>query len=147
MLKQVQHALRTAMDDALRQLGTTASQYAVLSVLSETRAISGAELARRCFVTPQTMNELITALENAGLVARAPHAVHGRILEVSLTEAGELLLGRANAAVAQIEQTMLSGLSDAERAALLDLLRRCAAALTPGRQTHAAAERKQRLAR
>ncbi len=129
VLKQVQQALRSAMDDVLRELGTTTAQYAALGVLAELPGVSSAELARRCFVTPQTMNDVVVGLEKAGLVARKPHPVHGRILEVTLTELGRQQWTRANDAVSKIERRMLRDLSKAERDMLLDLLTRCANAL------------------
>jgi DNA-binding MarR family transcriptional regulator len=130
VLKEAQQALRSAMDDALRELGTTAAQYAALSVLAESQGLSGAELARRCFVTPQTMNDIIVGLEKAQLVTRKAHPVHGRILEASLTETGLQRLRRAEEVVSEIERRMVQGLSEIERQMLLDLLKRCAAALS-----------------
>jgi DNA-binding MarR family transcriptional regulator len=130
VLKEGQQALRSAMDDALRELGTTAAQYAALSVLAESQGLSGAELARRCFVTPQTMNDIIVGLEKAQLVTRKAHPVHGRILETSLTDIGRQRLTRADELVSEIERRMLQGLSEIERQMLLDLLKRCAAALS-----------------
>jgi hypothetical protein len=56
-LKRAEHALRLEMDGALRDMGLTTPQYAALSVLGDEPGLSGAELARRCFVTPQTIME------------------------------------------------------------------------------------------
>ena len=134
MLKWAQHALRMHMADALRALGTTAAQYAALGVLAESPGLSGAELARRCFVTPQSMNAIVVSLEAAGLVARSPHPVHGRIIETSLTEAGRKLLDWGNRAVWEVERKMLDGLSTQDSAMLLDLLRRCTTNLEPERR-------------
>lgn len=132
LLKQAQHALRLAMDDALGQLGTTTAQYAALAVLHEAPGLSGAELARRCFVTPQTMNSILVSLESAGLVERRPHPVHGRILEASLTAAGRELLARAHRAVVDIELRMLRGLDPDEQRALARYLQHCVGALSEG---------------
>src|SRR3712207_8022525 len=63
-LKRAQHALRSEMDGALRGVGLTTPQYAALSVLEGEEGISGALLARRCFVTPQTMNGILVNLED-----------------------------------------------------------------------------------
>jgi DNA-binding MarR family transcriptional regulator len=132
LLKQAQHALRLAMDDALRQLGTTTAQYAALAVLQEAPGLSGAELARRCFVTPQTMNSILVSLENAGLIERRPHPIHGRILEASLTAAGRKLLARAHRAVVDIELRMLRGLDPNEQRMLAKYLQHCVGALGEG---------------
>jgi DNA-binding MarR family transcriptional regulator len=129
LLKQAQHALRTAMDRALRERGLTTPQYAVLSALDEQPGLSNAELARRAFVTPQTMNSILVLLERAGLVERRPHAEHGRVLTTVLTPAGAELVRACHEAVERIEQRMLAPLSNAERAQLATLLRTCAKAL------------------
>ncbi len=131
-MKRVQHALRLEMDGGLRGLGLTTPQYAALSVLEEEPGLSGATLARRCFVTPQTMNQILVNLESAGLVARWRHSEHGRILQAYLTSEGEGLLSSAHRMVGDIEQRMLAGLSSDERQRLLDALRGCAEALEAG---------------
>lgn len=128
-LKRAQRALRGAMDDALAPLGLTTPQYAGLAVLEETPGISSAELARRCFVTPQTMNAIVAGLERRGLLERRAHAVHGRILETTLTNEGAVLLRRAHEQVRAIETRMTSQLSGREQRQLFELLARCAQAL------------------
>jgi len=127
VLKRAQQALRGAMDDALRRRGLTTAQYAVLSALEEAPGLSGAELARRCFVTPQTMNEIVGSLEVGGLVER--RRGDARILRADLTAAGLDLVGACHQVVAAIEERMVSGLSPRERRHLLDDLHRCVAAL------------------
>ena len=59
-LKKAQYGLRSRMDEELRGVGLTTPQYAALSALGEEPGASGAGLARRCFVTPQTMNGILT---------------------------------------------------------------------------------------
>ena len=131
-MKRVQHALRLEMDDALRGLGLTTPQYAALSVLVEGPGSSGAEVARRCFVTPQTMNGVLVNLEGSGLLSRRTHPEHGRVLQAYPTREGEELLVRADRAVLEIEEKMLSGLQRDERLRLLEALRSCAGALGVG---------------
>ena len=126
ILKQAQHGLRTRIDRQLRTLGLSTAQYALLAALHEAKVASGAELARRCFVTPQTITGLIVGLMRAGLVVRSPSLRHGRVIETRLTPDGLRLLRRANASVFAVEEDMLSDLSASERAALGRMLRLCA---------------------
>ena len=135
-LKRAQHALRLAMDAALAPLDLTTPQYVVLSVLGRAQdagevALSGAELARRCFVTPQTMTGLVAGLEARDLVRRRPHATHGRVLDVGMTSAGRETLLRAHGSAGAVEQRMLAGRTVAEQRRLAAWLRDCADALTP----------------
>jgi DNA-binding MarR family transcriptional regulator len=128
-MKRAQHALRLAMDGALRGVGLTTPQYAALSVLEEEAGLSGATLARRCFVTPQTMNQILMNLQGSGMVERRPHPEHGRVLSVYLTRKGAELVALAHGEVGAIEERMLAGLDRGERYRLLEALRDCAESL------------------
>ena len=128
-MKRAQHALRLAMDGALRGVGLTTPQYAALSVLEEEAGLSGAALARRCFVTPQTMNQILMNLQGSGMVERRPHPEHGRVLSVYLTRKGAELVTLAHGEVGAIEERMLAGLDRGERYRLLETLRGCAESL------------------
>lgn len=123
LLKQAQHGLRAKMDQGLRELGLSTAQYAVLATLQEAKVASGAELARRCFVTPQTVTVLIGGLEQARLVERSPSLHHGRVIETRLTESGEGLLRRAHVIVGAVERKMLADLSKPDRDALALMLK------------------------
>jgi DNA-binding MarR family transcriptional regulator len=128
-MKRAQHALRLAMDGALRGVGLTTPQYAALSVLEEEAGLSGAALARRCFVTPQTMNQILMNLQGSKMVERRPHPEHGRVLSVYLTRKGAELVALAHGEVEAIEERMLAGLERGERYRLLEALRGCAESL------------------
>lgn len=128
VLKRAQQALRAAMDEALRRRRLTTAQYAALSALEAAPGLSGAEVARRCFVTPQTLNEIVTHLEAAGLVERR-RGDDARVLRAYLTADGLDLVGACHQVVAAIEARMVSGLSPREQRQLLDALHRCVAAL------------------
>ena len=117
------------MDAELRELNVTTPQYAALSVLAEQPGISNAALARRSFVTPQTMNQVMLRLEAAGLVNRRAHPEHGRVLQAYLTEEGNNLRKECAIRVDALEGRMISSLSEDEGLTLLGLLQRCSAAL------------------
>jgi DNA-binding MarR family transcriptional regulator len=126
LLKRTQHALRLRMDEALRKINITTPQYAVLFALEHASlSLSGAELARRCFVTPQTMNSILRNLESAGLVARTGRSSHGRIIDISLTSRGRATVLRCHRIVQAIEEQMLSQLDTRARARLAESLLQC----------------------
>ena len=135
-LKRAQHALRLVMDGILGGMGLTTPQYSALTVLEGEPGISGAGLARRCFVTPQTMNGIVANLEAAGLVERRAHPEHGRVLQAYLTGEGEAVVSRAHVPVWEIEERMLGDLGEDERAWLLRALRGCADALERAETAH-----------
>jgi DNA-binding MarR family transcriptional regulator len=92
LLKRAQSALNAGMAGALREHGATLAQYAVLTALDEEPGLSNAGLARRAFVTPQTMNQVLLELEQKGWVTRHPHPGHARILQAELSETGRAAL-------------------------------------------------------
>jgi DNA-binding MarR family transcriptional regulator len=102
----------------------------VLAALRDLPAASGAELAARTFMSPQSLNELLVRLERRGLVARRPHPTHGRILEASLTPDGAARLEEADQIVRAIEGQMVHALSPVERQALARMLEACRVALS-----------------
>lgn len=117
------------LDETVRELGLTTPQYAALSVLARRGGLSSAQLARRAFVTPQAMNQIVAQLEAEALITRAPDPANGRILRASLTGEGERRLAACEAEVDRIEDQMLHALDresvDRLRAGLLA----CATAL------------------
>jgi DNA-binding MarR family transcriptional regulator len=131
LIKRAQAALHAAMAGALHERGATLSQFAVLTALTEEPGLSNAELARRAFITPQSMNENLRELEQRGWVTRRHHPTHGRILQTELTDQGRETLKACNDAVTVIEERMLAGLDQDRRRELTSALRACIAALTP----------------
>jgi DNA-binding MarR family transcriptional regulator len=129
LLKRAQQALRSRIDEALADLDLTAPQYAVLANLEERSGMSNAELARRSFVTPQTMIRIVTGLEDRGLIVRAPRPDNRKVLEASLTRLGSELVELADLAVAPVERIVGQGFSDQEVTALAGQLAELAARL------------------
>ncbi len=129
-LKRAQHALRTRMDDALRPLGLTTPQYTVLSAVELEPGMSNARLARAAFVTPQTMQGILTNLERDGMLVREADPEHGRILRSELTARGKTALVRAHRLVAEVEHVMISSVGTAEAVRIAGLLSQCADALS-----------------
>jgi DNA-binding MarR family transcriptional regulator len=128
-LKHAQSLLHVRMEEALRPLHLSVSQYSCLHHLRREPGISAAALARATFVTRQSMNAMLQQLIDRGLVARPPRAESGRALPTMLTVAGADVLDAAQELVDGVEQRMLSGLSATESAALARGLAGCVKAL------------------
>jgi len=121
-LKEASSALRTAMEDVLRPLGMNVTHYACLELLAQRPGLSNSDLARGTFVTRQTMNTLLQALERDGEVERPEKPPVGKVLPVTLTPHGRAKLAGASAAVRAVEERMLDELSPSDRAESLRLL-------------------------
>jgi DNA-binding MarR family transcriptional regulator len=96
LVKEVQQDLRKRMDKSLSSLDLTTPQYSVLAELKQFPGLTSAELARKSFVTPQTMSLIVQKLEERGLVARTDSATNGKVLNTELTPDGLKLLGEAH---------------------------------------------------
>ena len=131
LLKSLQHTLRQAFDEAGRKQGIELSfaQFAALFGLYCEPGSTGAKLARRAFVSAQTMNTVLRRLEEDGLIERRPHPDSRRADCWSLTPAGLAQLNRARAVGSTVFERMLAPLERAEIANLVSSLRRCIAAL------------------
>jgi DNA-binding MarR family transcriptional regulator len=99
----VQASLHTAMDEVLHPLGLTVAQYACLELLGQHPRLSNSELARRAFVTRQSMNVVLRRLQERDLLTRSEHATHGRAMPSTLTRAGQATLHQAGVAVHAVE--------------------------------------------
>jgi DNA-binding MarR family transcriptional regulator len=125
LIKQSQHAFRACMDRQLRRLNLTASQYALMTAIDETPGSSGAELARLCFIKPQSVSGLVDGLLEQKLIDRTSSRTHGRIIEVRLTALGRERLRKAEVRVRALEEIMLVGMTTEQRSSLSTMLRLC----------------------
>lgn len=117
LLKEASSVLRASMEEVLRPLGMTVTHYSCLELLAQRPGLSNSELARGAFVTRQSMNVLLQALERDGSVTRPAEAPVGKALPTRLTPRGRKSLEQATAAVRSVELRMLSGMTEAEQAA------------------------------
>ncbi|WP_338890838.1 MarR family transcriptional regulator [Rhodococcus sovatensis] len=125
VLKQVHASLRTAMDETLRPLDLTVPQYACLELLGQNAGLSSSELARRAFVTRQSMNLVLRRLQERGLLTRPVEAPHGRALPTELTDDGQTILRRASIAVRAVEKQLFAPLTPERQLRLREDLATC----------------------
>ena len=129
LIKKVSMTMRTRMDAVLRPHGLTAPQFICLQLLHDTPRISGAELARKAFVSRQSIHQMLGDLRARGLVEQEP-STHGRRRGVArLTEEGRRHFEAALPDIDAFERATFAALEDGEREQLVDILRRCEAAL------------------
>ncbi|AXB48363.1 MarR family winged helix-turn-helix transcriptional regulator [Amycolatopsis albispora] len=110
LVKRLELAIRARMDEALRPKGLTTLQFTAMTALRQRRGLSSAQLARRSFVTPQTMNEMVRWLVERGHVERTRDPANRRVLLLGLTESGERLLAECDPLVEAIEAELLAAI-------------------------------------
>jgi DNA-binding MarR family transcriptional regulator len=133
VVARLERAVRAAVSERVSPYGLTTLQYTTLSVLgARGQPLSNAQLARRAYMTPQSMIEVIDALERKGLIRRDPHPNHRRVYPATVTAKGRRVLKACDAAVEEMEEEMLAGLGVEERKSLLAWLKASVRALHAG---------------
>lgn len=110
VIARLERAIRRAINERVSRYGLTVLQYTTLSVLGRRGELSNAQLARRAYMSPQAMSEVIEALEAKGLVKRRPHPHHRRVYPAVLTAKGRRVLEKCEHQVDEMENEMLGGL-------------------------------------
>ena len=133
VIARLERAIRTQINKRLGPHGLTTLQYTTLSVLgSRGQPLSNAQLARRAYMTPQAMIEVLNALEHKGLIRRDAHPNHRRVYPASLTDDGRRVLATCDTLVEAMEEEMLAELDAAQREQFAEWLKECVRALHAG---------------
>jgi DNA-binding MarR family transcriptional regulator len=123
-IARLQQRVFAGVSELVAQHGLTTLQFTTLSVLSRHGApLSTSQLARRALMTPQSMSEVIHALEDKGLIKRNPHPNHRRTLPATLTAKGRRVLAACEEQVVEFESVMLEGFDEHEREAFLRMVK------------------------
>jgi DNA-binding MarR family transcriptional regulator len=112
---KAQRAVERAAEARLASAGLSSSIFRVLRQLCLRPGQSAADLARRLGFAPQSVAATIQQAEHAGLVKRKPHPVHGRVLQLFLTEAGRDAYTRGASVLRELELELADDLSPAAR--------------------------------
>jgi DNA-binding MarR family transcriptional regulator len=128
-VRDLNRLMQRALAQRIAPHGVTSGAWYFLRVLWEADGLTQRELADRTATQEPTAVIALRGMEEAGWITRARSAEDKRKVHVHLTPAGralrETLLPEARAVIAQAT----AGMSEAERAALLGLLRRARAAI------------------
>jgi DNA-binding MarR family transcriptional regulator len=132
-IARLQQLVLASVSEIAARHELTALQFTTLSVLNRHGApLSNSQLARRSFMTAQSMHEVINNLEKAGLIKRNAHPNHGRKRPASLTPKGRRVVTACEAAVAEFEKRMLHGFSRTEQLRFLAMIKSAVRSLGGG---------------
>jgi MarR family transcriptional regulator, organic hydroperoxide resistance regulator len=98
--------------------GLTPHGLAVLGYLEHGSALTQRELARRCGVTPSTLNHTVDHLARSGWVERRRDTTDRRLVRLGLTESGHRHLGQVREAADDQIEPLLSHLAAADEPAV-----------------------------
>ncbi|HEX7380969.1 MAG TPA: MarR family transcriptional regulator [Nevskiaceae bacterium] len=132
VLSRLSRVVQRMLEAILRDHGLTLPQYTLLTVLRRRPGLSNAQLARRAYITPQSMQEVLRGLERRGLVQRQLAPGNRRTLRARLTARGERLTEQAESAAAAADEAMLADFTPARRKRFLQSLQACVVSLDGG---------------
>jgi DNA-binding MarR family transcriptional regulator len=112
LIHDVSRLRRVIVDRALKPLGVTRSQWWVLAFLSRRDGMTQTALAADLDLTKVAIGGLLDRMEGAGFVERRVDQRDGRIRRVYLTPAGSRFVGKIRGDVEQIEQEILTDITD-----------------------------------
>lgn len=110
----------------LRPWSMTLSSYTALRILADQPHLTLAQLARRCYVRPQTLTRMVSQLESRGFVSRDVHPESERALSLQVTEEGLSALAEMGEEVLKISDTLNAELGRDDIVATDTRLRRAA---------------------
>lgn len=127
-LIQTSHVVARGFHRLFARAGLSATQFGVLAELADREragapAPSQAELARVTLLRPQSVGEVVGSLVERGLVVREGPSGRGRRTGLSLTDDGRAACERALPLVRAYNDPATIGVSGAEAAELVRVLR------------------------
>ena len=122
LMRRVLLGFKGRLDDELRSRNVTTSQLRFLTEVKERPGASGAQMARACYVTPQSAQAMMVRAVEHGWVVRGKDAENHRLVTARLTPAGERLLAYADGVLARMEVDVWAGVPFSEFRAMNQVL-------------------------
>ena len=111
LMRRMLVGLKGRLDDELRAKHVTSAQWRFLHEVKERPGISGAQMARACYVTPQSAQVMMARAVERGWVVRGTDTENHRLVTARLTPAGERLLAYADGVLARLEAEVWEGVA------------------------------------
>lgn len=122
MEEKLLHNLRNA-GHMIRNLSEgRASQKRILVLLNKSGVVTQRALTKTLHVQSASSSEILTKMEEAGLILRTPNEEDRRTMDISLTEAGRNEAEAAAKEIAALRKEMFTCLNEEEKTILLSLL-------------------------
>lgn len=115
--------------DYERTHGLAMAEWRVLVHLSRAREVSVREIQDHVNLEKPRVSRAVSRLEDLGLVQKAPGEKDGRLVAISLTEAGYRALDEILPPALEVEQRLFDRLTENERETLLTVMEKLHAAL------------------
>ena len=123
LLNVTARLMKRNLDIRLLQFDITASQWAVLKLLSEEPVLTQAQIAERLNSDRATCGSVIDRLAKKEMIAKKANAVDRRAFDISLSHKGIELVEILTEHAVESDKQALKGVSDSEMKILYKVLR------------------------
>ena len=110
-------SMRSVFEGALVRAGGSLASWIVLSAVAEVNGMTQAALASHAHLEGATITHHVDRLEKAGLVRRVQDPADRRVRRLELTPAGAELHARMLADVLRLQELVMAGVAEADKAA------------------------------
>jgi DNA-binding MarR family transcriptional regulator len=122
ILSRVSTSFRRSLERSMERIGLHSGQVFILLELWKQDGLRQVDLATRLGVSTPTVNKMVLGLIDAGLATRIRLEDDARSTRIFLTSAGADISSSVEAEWHELEENTVSGLTDAERLILFELL-------------------------
>lgn len=123
-LRRAQAAIYADYTRTVGGVGIRPAQFAAMVIIAANPGLTQSALAQTMGIDRSAAVGLIDALEGGGWVERVPSPSDRRSYSIMITDSGRTMLARLKQLVREHEQRVSAPLSPAERALLMEFLRR-----------------------
>jgi len=122
LLARVSTAFRNSLERRMGEIGLHGGQVFVLFELWKQDGLRQVDLAKRLSLSAPTVNKTLKGLAEVNLITNSRIDDDARSTRIFLTDRGREMRGEIEAQWLELEETVLSGLTETERLVLFDLL-------------------------
>jgi len=116
--------LRKVFTQHMEAFGLTTPQFSILMLVFDNGDVNQKQLGQALDISPPNMAVTLDRMAERGWIERVRSTRDRRAQQIHLTPAGRALAERTRRIAATMEEPALAGLSRAERALLIELLRK-----------------------
>lgn len=122
LLAKVTTAFRNSLERHMGEIGLHGGQVFVLFELWKKDGLRQIDLAKQLDLSPPTVNKMLKGLIDVNLVTRSRLDDDARSTRIFLTDQGVAMREEVETQWHELEETCLTGLTEAERLILFELL-------------------------
>lgn len=124
LLHDVAHLLRKKVDRDVEPYNLTRAKWQALGVLDRKEGLTQTELAAELELGVATVGRLVERLEARGFIERRPDPIDARVKRLFIRDESRPELDELELVAANVRKSALRGISSAEQATLVRLLKK-----------------------